>query len=515
MSSTESTSSIYYAMSRFLSGTLLSRLSGLGRDIAMAYTFGTSASVAAFLVSIRFAHLLRRILGEGCLQSAFIPLFEEMKKEDPQKAVAFFSALQKSLLGLLTLISLTVMVLLGCALLFFDLSEGNKSIVTYTLLMMPSLIFICLYGLSSSLLQCEGCFFLPGIAPVAFNGLWIVGALLLRSFPPEKAMIFLSLFLIGGSFLQWAVLIPKERSFLPKTNSAVCFQDVKKIIKPLCLGMIGIGSVQINSALDAIFARLASFEGPAYLWYAIRIEQLPLALFGVALSSALLPPLTRAVKAQNFEKASQFYRSAVKASLAVMIPMTISLIISGKVSLQLLYQRGDFSDVSTQGTLLCLWGYALGLLPSVIVIVTAPLYFAFSDYKTPSKVACLSVILNIVLNFIGTILFELGPFWIAISTSLSAFFNAGMLLAALPASISHNLSTHRSIILKTSACTCLYAMLVFCFETFYGPYFNRENFSSRVLLFIFHLSAFSIALGPLWFFELYRDRSQTLNFDRA
>ena len=492
----ESTSSIYRAMSRFLSGTMISRLSGLARDIVMAYTFGTSPSVAAFLVSIRFAHLLRRVLGEGCLQSAFIPLFEELKKEDPQKAEAFFKSLQKKLLKVLIFIVLIVMTVLGL-LLLFPLSEGNRHIITYTLVLMPSLIFICLYGLSASLLQCEGYFFLPSIAPVAFNGLWLIGAFALSGVPPEMAMTFLSIFLIGGSCLQWALLLPKQKKLLPQIH----YQEVniKAIVKPLFLGMIGIGATQLNSALDALFARYASLEGPAYLWYAIRIEQLPLALFGIALSGALLPPLTRAVKAHNMEKATQFLNSAIKTTLVVMIPMTFALIISGKVSVSLLYQRGDFTETSLQETVYCLWGYGLGLLPSVIILVTAPLFFAFSDYKTPSKISCQSVLLNIALNTIGTVVFNLGPYWVAVATSISAFFNAWMLNQALPKLINRKLLEYRGTLIKSLLSSCLYGVCAIAFESCCS--FPQRNFTTQIMLFLVHACAFVLSVGPFWYAE--------------
>lgn len=496
----ESTSSIYRAMSRFLSGTMLSRISGLGRDVAMAYAFGTSAQVAAFLVSIRFAHLLRRVLGEGCLQSAFIPLFEEMKRESPAKAAAFFRYLNKGLLILLTLISLLSMALLGVFLHFGDPSEGNREIFTYTLIMMPSLIFICLYGLYASLLQCEGSFFLPSASPIAFNVVWIAGTLLLSPLQPSSAMSYLSLFIIAGCFLQWAVLLPKSTQLLPEqTYYEGSTKDFTKIIKPMFLGMIGIAAVQINSALDAVFARVASSEGPAYLWYAIRIEQLPLALFGVALSGALLPPLTRAVKAQNFEKAASFYKSALSTTLAVIIPMTFALIFSGKVSVALLYQRGDFSSLSTSETTLCLWGYGLGLLPSVLVLVTAPVFFALSDYKTPSKASCYAVLINIVLNFAGVFYFNLGAFWIAAATSISAFFNAWMLNRNLKGKIDHALSPHLKTIFKATGCSILYGILALFLESFFHTFFKEPSFTAQVFLFSLHLSAFALCVFPFWY----------------
>jgi len=437
----------------------------------MAYAFGTSASVAAFLVSLRFAHLLRRVLGEGCLQSAFIPLFEELKREDPLRASAFFHDLKKKLTILLSLISLIAM---GGLSIFHE-----NDICLYMLIMMPSLVFICLYGLEASLLQCEGVYFLPSITPVAFNLLWMGGALALVTFPPQEAMKYLSGFIIGGSFLQWAFLVPKSRALLPKCEQKS--GDLKRIIKPLFLGMMGVAATQINSALDAVFARFAESEGPAYLWYAIRIEQLPLALFGVALSSALLPPLTRAVKAGNTESARVFFHSAIKMTLIAMIPMTFALIVSGRQTVALLYERGDFTAVSTHETAICLWGYAIGLLPSVLILIMSPLFFAHGDYRTPARASCFAVILNTVLNFVGVAFLSFGSFWIAVATSIAAYFNAWMLMRELKLEL--RVTDYAGVTARALACSCVYAGFVYLFE---GS-------------FMWHVGAFGVAVLPLWY----------------
>src|SRR5262249_29789285 len=150
----DTTQSIFKSASRFFSGTMLSRISGMLRDMSMAFAFGTGESVAAFFVAFRFAHLLRRLLGEGAMQSAFVPKFEELRQKDPKHACQFFM----NLYGLLTLVLLAVIVI-GVGFLsgmhfLADFSEGNREIISLMMIMAPSLLFICLYGLNSSLMQC-------------------------------------------------------------------------------------------------------------------------------------------------------------------------------------------------------------------------------------------------------------------------------------------------------------------------------------------------------------------------
>lgn len=507
--SKESSRSILRSMSRFLSGTMLSRISGLGRDIAMAYAFGTEASVAAFLVSFRLAHLLRRILGEGCLQTAFIPLFEELRRESTEKAHAFYIHLQNTLFWILLLVSTAVMGLLSLSLTYLDLSPGNREILYYTLFMMPSLVFICLYGLSASLLQCEGSYFLAGASPAAFNLAWIAGAIFLSGLDAEQAMLYLCLFIIVGCFLQWAVCYPKTRSLIPHSPwTLFSFKgiqpDVLRIVKPMTLGMIGIAATQINTALDALFARFATPEGPAYLWYAIRIEQLPLALFGVALSGALLPPLSRAMKNGDLKKAAELYSTSIGTCIAVIVPMTFALVFSGKATVSLLYERGDFSAVSAGETALCLYGYALGLLPSVTILITAPVYYALSDYKTPALASGYSVLINMVLNAVGIVAFSFGAFWIAVATSLSAVANALFLSCNLPKEVSLPWQSYTGKFFKALAHSLLYALAVYFLVPELmnlSPKTDSPSFTDSLYLFSVHLAVFALCVAPLWYRE--------------
>lgn len=510
----ESSRSIYRSMSKFLSGTMLSRISGLGRDIAMAYAFGTEASAAAFLVSFRLAHLLRRILGEGCLQTAFVPLFEELRKENQESARSFYINLQKTLFWILILISGISMTGLGLALAFMDLSAGNREILSYTLFMMPSLIFICLFGLSASLLQCEGAYFLAGASPATFNIVWVIGAVLLAPLETEKAMSYLSLFIIAGCFLQWAVCYPRTRRIVPHSPmTLISFSgihpDVLKIVKPMTLGMIGIAATQVNTALDAVFARFASPEGPAYLWYAIRIEQLPLALFGVALSGALLPPLARAVKNGDLFKAKEFSSTAINKSLAVSIPMTFALIVSGQATVSLLYERGDFTSFSAGETALCLYGYAIGLLPSVIILVTAPVYYATADYKTPAMASGYSVAINIALNALGIFVFGFGAFWIALATSFSAFANSLVLLLYLRKELVPKWSEFTPTLAKSFLHSLIYWFLAEWLTSLSGISLDSgsSSFGSSLHLFSLHAAAFFIAVAPFWYGQFMHRRS--------
>lgn len=436
--SQDTTRSIFHSATRFLSGTMLSRISGMLRDVCLAYAFGTQSAVAALLVAFRFAHLLRRLLGEGAMQTALIPHFEELRKENPLRAGKFFQDLTFTLSGLLLLLIVGIMAVLGAFLYWNILDEGNGEIVWLTFLMMPSLLFICLFGINASLLQCEKNYFSSSAAPVLFNLCWILGIACCNLFPPAQSMSVLSLFIIAACAAQWGITLPKTSAILKKLGVTSPMHgwhsishDVLRLGKPLALGIMGVAAAQINNAMDAVFARWADSEGPAYLWYAIRLQQLPLGLFGIAISGALLPPLARAVKAGDMSLAGNFLDFAMRRTLALMIPMTAALFLFGVGSISIIYQHGDFTNVSLFGTTQCLWGYAFGLVPMALVLVLAPAYYAKGDYKTPSKAALGSVFVNLSLNVILVPLLGLGAASVAFATSVSAWLNLFWLTGGL------------------------------------------------------------------------------------
>ncbi len=419
----------------FLSGTLLSRVSGLGRDMAMAFCFGSHPATAAFMVAFRFANLLRRLVGEGPLASGFIPYFEKLRGESAEKGAYFFRDLLFSLSFFLILLILGLEIGLYCFWRFGDFFPETLEILYLTLLMFPGLLFISLFGIGSGFLQCEKKFFLSGFAPTLFNVVWIVTLFLFRHHPPMRAMMDLSLAVVLGFAMQWAMLVPEMIRFfkksLPSWKLFFCYQifsvDVRSMLKPLLFSMVGVGAVQVNAALDALFARYASLEGPAYLWYAIRIQQLPLALFGIALSSALLPSLSRMIQDGSHDKFFHLIRFALRRAFAFIFPCTLGIFVLGALSINLIYGRGDFSNEATLQTYLCLCGYAVGLLPSVFVLLVAPCCYAQRDYKTPMVASIGSVIFNALLSVFFVVVLGLGAASLALATSLAAFVNYQLL----------------------------------------------------------------------------------------
>lgn len=434
----DSISSIKRSALRFFSGTALSRVTGMLRDMILAFCFGTHEALAALFVAFRLSHVCRRLFGEGALQSAFIPVFEELRKDVPQRAFCFFRDL--SFLMFFFLVGFTLLSMLGLfsSLYITDWSPGNRQIIELAILIMPSLIFICLFGLNSSLLQCEKRYFTVGIAPAFFNIVIAVGSLFFIATDPNQAMPYVAIFIVVGCAMQWgATFLPAFKTLKKNLTKNILKEiqlfspDIRRLAAPLALGLLGVGATQINNAVDALFARWADPEGPAQLWYSLRLLQLPLALFGIAFSGALLPPLSRSIQAGRKEEYLSFLDFAIRRVFALLAPCSIGLIVFGIPLINLIYGRGDFQLHSILTTCDCLHGYAIGLLPMGMIIVLAPAFYAYKDFKTPARGAFLSLAINLVLNCLFIFVFNLQALSVALATSISSWINVAYLYYSL------------------------------------------------------------------------------------
>jgi putative peptidoglycan lipid II flippase len=415
---------------RFFSGTLLSRISGMFRDMSMAYVFGTEPAIAAFMVAFRFAHLLRRLFGEGALQTAFIPSFESLRHHSEARAFTFFRDLTLVLSTFLTILIALASGVLSAFLYWGNLQTGPREVVYLTLLMLPSLLFICLFGLNSAFLQCEKKYFIPSVAPVAFNAIQILCMILLKDLPAAQAMPWLSLGIIIACFFQWLITVPAAWknmngmfSFISVSWRSFFSPELMRLYKPLSLGILGVAASQINNAVDSVFALYAEAEGPAFLWYAIRIQQLPLALFGIAIAGAVLPPLSRALKGDQWERFHTFLHDALLRTWKFILPITAALFVMGETGVNLLYGHGDFSPQAAVQTTYCLWAYGAGLIPMAMVLVLAPACYAQNNYGFPALISVGTMFLNIFLNTLFIVVFHFGSISVALATSISAWAN--------------------------------------------------------------------------------------------
>lgn len=419
---------------QFFFGTVVSRFSGFFREVALGAWFGASPVLASFFVAYRFSQLLRRLFGESSLLSSFAPYYEQLKASSLEQGGSFFRDLVSSLSAVLGSTIIILETILFAWYTWGAADGGVRDILFLTMVMLPGVLFVCLYALFSALLQTDRKYFVPSVAPLFFNVIFLAVLWCVKDWEAEAATVALAVGVTLAFLVQWLSLVFSTGSFLKQLRwreVKLWTPELKKMVSAMSLTIIGIGAVQINSFVDTLFARSADIAGPAYLYYAIRLYQLPLALFGIALSSALLPPLARARLEGHKERFLSLLQFALRTSLGLMIPLTIALLVFGESIVNVVYGRGAFDVGSLVETTKCLWGYSLGLVPAVLVLLLAPAFYAQKDFKTPLKASLLSVALNLVLN----ILFIYGLGWgaasVAVSTSIAAFLNAGYLFYML------------------------------------------------------------------------------------
>lgn len=390
----------------------------------MAFVFGADASIAAFLVAFRFAALLRRIFGEGALLNGFVPHFETHRSQDPIQAAKFFRDTFFS--SLLVLIGLVILL----EIIFYNLSHASE-VIYLMMFILPGVLFICLFGINSGLLQCERHFFITGSAPMIYNVIWIGSVWILGGFPTQTAAVGLSCAIATAFFFQWLITVPKTILFLRSHLSwkdlfhfQIFPMEVRKMLSSLSFGVIGVMATQINTAVDSVFARYASLEGPAYLNFAIHLQQLPLALFGVGVAAVLLPSLSRTGEAEARSKLVEF---TISRALWFLIPCSAAIFVGGCATLNLLFGRGHFESTPLFFTTQCLWGYGAGLVPMALVLLISPVFYARKDFKTPMICSLVAIGCNLGLNAIFVFLFQWGPASIALATSFASAVNLALL----------------------------------------------------------------------------------------
>ena len=493
----------------FFSGTILSRVTGLFRDVLTAYAFGSSAAIAALMVAFRFSSLFRRIFGEGALHAAFVPAYEKIRLKSDAEAARFFVDLSTLLAFTLLSIILISEIALGGLLSSHLLKADNSQIIFLTMVLLPTLFFICNAAFCSSLLQCHDVFFLPAVSPAVFNLFWILGVWYLKSRPVDQAVYHLSVWILVGVSAQLIVLLPQVYECLKRDlsqqigfNFSRLKECFRSIARPLGLGIIGVSTTQINSALDAIFARVISLEGPAYLWYAIRIQQVPLALFGVAMAGALLPPLARAFN-KNKEEYAELLNYSLGRAVGLLMPCLVALMITAAACVNLLYGRGEFNLLSAHQTTYCLWAYALGLLPQGLILILGPAFYVQNRYYRTTRASILALGLNVFLNIFFAFVMKYPTWSVAIATSISSWFQAFYLFHYLLKGI--ELKKFKTFIfssIQVIALTLICGYFAYYLSVRLNPsidstLFFPRGFKAQLSVFVFQTATFLILLFSL------------------
>lgn len=416
--------------------TFASRLTGFFRDALIAGILGVSGLTDAFFVAFKLPNFFRRFFAEGAFNAAFVPLFSGILVSSGPAAARLYGEKVFALL----LFGLTGFVLVFehfMPTIVFLFAPGFESTperfdlaVTLSRITFPYILFISLASLLSGILNSMGKFAAPAGTPIILNLTMIIALLmaLLEWISPGKGLAW-AVFIAGILQLGWLWVSCHLQQMSLKVVPPKLTPETKLLIRLGVPGAISAGVIQVNLFIDMIFASWLPTGSVSYLFYADRLNQLPLGVIGIAISTALLPELSKHIKAGNLEDAHERQNRAIEFALAITLPAAVGLITLGGPIVTLLFERGAFTSVDSQATGFTLSAFALGLPAYVLVKILSTQFFARQDTKTPMKVAVGAVALNFVLNCL--LVSPLSYVGLALSTAIAAWFNACVLGAIL------------------------------------------------------------------------------------
>lgn len=413
--------------------TLLSRIFGFVRDVFIAMAFGSSTAADAFFVAFRIPNMQRRVLGEGAVSSAFIPVFSETLAQNGKQAAQELTAnIFNILLILLSAASLALFIFSPAVITIFapgflDNPEKFRLTVDLTRWMAPYLFFIGLAAFSMGILNSLKVFALPAATPIMQN-ISMIAAILIIAPQMEEPIIGLAIGVVVGGSIQVLIQLPAiiKNGYGWKKRLHFKQPEVIKIAKLMGPAILGLAVYELNIMVDTLLASTLAEGSISYLYYGNRLVQLPLGVFAVALAVVLLPTLSRHAANGELKELVKTLGFSIRLILFITIPATIGLIILREPIINTLWERGEFLHASTQGTAIALLYYSVGLCAYSGIKIIAPAFYSLQDTKTPAKVGIYSMVLNIVLNLILMGPLEHGG--LALATSLSALFNVIVLV---------------------------------------------------------------------------------------
>jgi len=408
--------------------TMLSRVLGFLRDMLLAALAGTGPVADAFFIALRLPNLFRRLFGEGAFNAAFVPEFSGILATDgapaarqfAQEAIAAlaFWLLVLTLIGELFMPQLMALLAPG-----FEAIPGKAELtVALARITFPYLLLICLAALLSGVLNGLDRFAAAAAAPLVFNGVSIAAMLLLTPYVPTVGHSLAWGVTVSGvlqlALLGWAVRRAGMTLRIPRPRMT---PRMVLLLRRMGPGLVGAGVTQLNLAVDVVIVSLLPPGSASLLYYADRVNQLPLGVIGTAVGTALLPLMSRQARTGDAAGAVATLNRAIEISMVLTLPAALALGVAGQPIMLVLFGRGAFDATSALLSSQALAAYAFGLPAFVVLKVLVPAFFAHGDTSTPVRIGMVAIALNLALNLLFMVpLAHAGP---ALATSLSAIFN--------------------------------------------------------------------------------------------
>ncbi|MBT4770323.1 MAG: murein biosynthesis integral membrane protein MurJ [Rhodospirillaceae bacterium] len=412
--------------------TLISRALGFLRDILIAAVLGAGPVADAFFVAFKLPNFFRRLFAEGAFSAAFVPVFSgRVGLEGKDKAMVFASQAASMLMWVV----LALVLLFEVAMPWFMhvlapgfVGEPEKFglAVEFSRITFPYILFISLVSLQGGVLNTLDRFAAMAATPILLN-LCMITALISFSATTETPghALAWSIAVAGVVQFVWLSAALKREGVRLHFGRPALSPEIKRLLKLFLPVALGAGVYQVNLIIDLIIASLLPTGAISYLYFADRVNQLPLGVVGIAVGTALLPLLARQVKAGETEAALTNQNKAIEYSMLLTLPACAALLVLAVPITVVLFERGAFTGSDASATGYALAAFACGLPAYVLIKVLAPGYFARENTATPIKIGIFAMAVNVALNLL--LMGPLAHVGIALATAISAWLNAGLL----------------------------------------------------------------------------------------
>ena len=404
---------------------------GFVRDILIASVLGANPLSDAFFAAFKLPNFFRRLFAEGVLSAAFVPLYARLYASEglskaQRAAEEVFALLLMLLIFLVVFFEIFMDPLMHLLTPGFEVgSERMEMAILFARITFPYILFISLAALMGGVLNSHNRFSAAASAPILLNIMMILGLGVHHHFQTPGHALAFSALAAGGLQLLWVYGASWRAGMALRLRRPRYTPIVRKLFKSIVPAAFGAGIVQINLLCDVMIASLLPAGGISYLYYADRLNQLPLSIIGIALSTALLPVLSSYLQQNNHEKAQYTQNRALEMGLMLTLPASVGLMVFSEPIMTTLFERDAFSHKDVLETAWTLTAFGSGLPAYVLIKILSTSFFARYDVRTPAWTGAFAMVLNIGLN-----LALMGPFQhvgLALGTALSAWVNAGLL----------------------------------------------------------------------------------------
>ena len=426
----ENSLTFFSSLKKVISGTGLSRVFGLIRDIATTNLMGASVFHDIFVICLKIPNLFRRFFAEGAFNQAFIPIYSDYEKENNSDSTFEFL---NSLAGILitTLFIFTLIVLIFAPIFIFIFAPGfyfdpvKKDLAINVLrIMFPYLALISLVAFAGGIQNTHKRFSIPAYTPVFFNLSLIIAAVAIA--PNYEMPIYVLAWgvLLAGIVQLLIQILPLWRiNRLPIPRLNFNNPGIKQFFRLIVPAVLAGGIIQINLLIDTIFASLLETGSPTWLYISDRLIQFPMGIFAIAIGTVLLPTLSKFDLNHKKDKFIAGIQKGQKFVLYIGLPSLIGLFFCAEDLISTIFYRGAFSSIDVINSSYSLMAFSFGLPFFMLMKVLTPAFFARKDTKTPMYAALASLFLNVIFNYYLAFVLDYGHVGIAIGSSLAAIIS--------------------------------------------------------------------------------------------